>query len=128
MLLQYAPGQNGGVRLTAPYGGVLTRRGPCLGLLNGTLFTTMIWPETARLGFDRHGLVLRDLASGAAVRLGDWVEINGGPLPSGTVHDLGSPTLVRDFPIECARRPADLQDGWIGVANPGFRKGTAPRL
>jgi hypothetical protein len=124
---QYRPGETGGVRLTAPYGGILAQRGPCLGLLNGDLFTTMIWPETARLSFDERGLLLQDMRSGAAVRLGDWVSITGGPLPPGTQHALGEPVLTEQFALECARRPDLNRDGWIGIVNPGFRKGRAPR-
>jgi hypothetical protein len=121
--LQYLPGHDGGVRLTSPYGGILTQRGPCLGLLNGDLFTTIIWPETARLSFDARGLVLRDATSGTTARLGDWVEITGGPLPPGTEHDLSSPPLNEVMPIECARRPNTQRHGWIGIANSGFRSG-----
>lgn len=119
---QYRAGQDGGVRLDAPFRGVLAQRGRCLGLANGDRFVTMIWPASARLSFDERGLLLRDAHSGAELRLGDWVEITGGPLPAGTRHALGWPVLTEDFAIECARRPPDVEHGWIGVVNPGFRK------
>lgn len=119
--LQFLPGQDGGVRLSAPYGGILTQRGPCLGLVNDDFFSTMIWPETARISYDRRGLLLHDTRSGASARLGDWIEITGGPLPPDASFQIGPPVLNYVMPIECARRPVPHRSGWIGIANPGFR-------
>lgn len=109
------------VTLTAPYAGYLTQKGRCLGLTIDGRFATIIWPETARLGFDRDGLLLTDQRSGAALRLGDYLEGTGGPLPPGVPHSIGDDILTESFPIECARRPG--YDGWIGIVNPGFTKG-----
>jgi hypothetical protein len=120
--LHFLPGQDGGLRLTAPYGGILTQRGRCLGLLNDGFFSTVIWPETARISFDRRGLILRDTRSGASARLGDLLEGTGGGLPPRTPLNLGPPVLNYVMPIECARRPVPPRDGWIGMVNPGFRK------
>jgi hypothetical protein len=118
--LQFLPGEDGGLRLSAPFSGVLTERGPCLGLTNGDRFVTIVRPETARFSFDHRGLLLRDVQSGAALRLGDHVEITGGPLPRGARLDLGM-TLREVMPIECARRPLGVDEGWIAIANPGVR-------
>lgn len=112
-------------RLTAPSGGTLTQRGPCLGLTIGGRFAAIIWPETARLGFDRGGLLLTDSRSGAALRLGDYLEGTGGPLPPNRPHLIGDDILTETFPIECARWRG--YDGWIGIVNPGFTKGRARR-
>lgn len=119
--LQFLPGQNGGVKLTGGYGGILTQRGPCLGLVKDDFFSTMIWPETARISYDRRGLLLHDTRSGASARLGDWIEITGGPLPPDASFQIGPPVLNYVMPIECARRPVPHRPGWIGIANPGFR-------
>lgn len=121
----YRPGATRPFTLTAPYGGILTQHGPCLGLTIGGRFATIIWPETARLGFDRRGLLLIDERSGAKLRLGDYLEGTGGPLPPGKSHDIGEGTLTESFPIECARWRG--HDGWIGIVNPGFTKARPPR-
>jgi hypothetical protein len=120
----YREGAARPVRLAAPYGGYLTQQGPCLGLTIGGRFATIIWPETARLSFDRRGLLLTDQHSGAALRLGDYLTGTGGPLPPGTPHDIGETTLTEGFPIECARWRGYA--GWIGIVNPGFTKGRPP--
>lgn len=117
---QYKPGETGGVSLATPFGGHLTQKGRCLGLTNGDRFTTIIWPATARLSFDRRGLLLKDLRSGAAARLGSYIKITGGLLPAGTTHSLGEDVLTGGFPIECARWVGPWT---IGIANPGFRRG-----
>jgi len=121
----YRAGAARPVVLTAPYGGLLTQQGKCLGLMIGGRFATIIWPETARLSFDGHGLLLSDQRSGATLRLGDYLEGTGGPLPPGMPHSIGDDILTETFPIECARRPG--YDGWIGIVNAGFRKGRPPR-
>lgn len=125
--LQFLPGQDGGVRLSASYGGILTQRGPCLGLVKDGFFSTMIWPETARISYDRRGLLLRDTRGGASARLGDRLEITGGPLPPDASFQIGPPVLNYVMPIECARRPVPHRPGWIGIANPGFRVGRSTR-
>lgn len=91
-----------------------------------TRFATIIWPDTARLSFDRNGLLLADQRSGAALRLGDYLEGTGGRLPPGVPHSIGDDILTESFPIECARRRG--YDGWIGIVNAGFRKGRPPAL
>lgn len=111
--------------LTAPYAGYLTQQGPCLGLTIDGRFATIIWPETARLTSDSRGLLLTDQRSAAALRLGDYLEGSGGPLPPGTPHDIGEATLTEAFPIECARWRGYA--GWIGIVNPGFTKGRPAR-
>jgi hypothetical protein len=121
----YREGAARPVRLAAPYRGYLTQRGPCLGLTIDGRFATIIWPETARLSFDRRGLLLTDRRSGAALRLGDYLRGTGGPLPPGTPHDIGETTLTEAFPIECARWQG--YEGWIGIVNSGFTKGRPPQ-
>jgi hypothetical protein len=121
----YREGATHPVTLTAPYGGYLTQQGPCLGLTIGGRFATIIWPETARLTSDSRGLLLTDQRSGAKLRLGDYLEGTGGPLPKGMPHDIGEVTLTEGFPIECARWRG--YDGWIGIVNSGFTKGRPPR-
>jgi hypothetical protein len=121
----YREGAARPVRLAAPYGGYLTQRGPCLGLTIDGRFATIIWPETARLRFDRRGLLLTDRRSGAALRLGDYLQGTGGPLPPGTPHSIADDILTETFPIECARWHG--YEGWIGIVNPGFTKGQRPR-
>ena len=111
--------------LSAPYGGILTQQGKCLGLTIDGRFATIIWPETARLEFDWRGLLLTDSRSGAALRLGDYLEGTGGPLPPDTPHSIGDDILTDTFPIECARWRG--YDGWIGIVNPGFKKGLRPQ-
>lgn len=109
------------VSLTAPYAGYLTQQGPCLGLAIDGRFATIIWPETARLTSDSRGLVVTDERSGAKLRLGDYLQGTGGPLPQGMPHSIGDDILTETFPIECARRTG--YEGWIGIVNPGFTKG-----
>ena len=121
---QYKPGETGGVSLAAPFGGYLTQKGRCLGLMNGGRFTTMIWPTMARLSFNRQGLLLKDRRSGAVLRLGDYVEVSGGPLPPGVTHSLADDVLTESFPIECARWVGPWT---VGIANPGFRRGQPPK-
>ena len=123
-LTSYRVGATRPVRLTAPYGGYLTQQGQCLGLLVQGRFAAIIWPETARLSFDGRGLVLAEGASGATLRLGDYLQGTGGPLPPGTPHSIGDDILTESFPIECARWRG--YDGWIGIVNPGFAKAQPP--
>lgn len=125
VFMQYRPGQNGRMTLGAPSGGVLTQRGKCLGIVpdNGR-FATAIWPATARMEFDSDGLVIVDPQGGARVRLGDYVEFTGGPLPKATPYPLGDDVHTVDMPMECAHFPG--YDGWITIVNPGFRKGRHP--
>lgn len=108
-----------------PYGGYLTQQGPCLGLTIDGRFATIVWPETARLASDQRGLLLTDRRSGAALRLGDYLEGTGGPLPTGTPHSLADDILTEPFPIECARWRGYA--GWIGIVNSGFTKGRPAR-
>jgi hypothetical protein len=129
--LYFQPGKDAGVRLSAPFGGVFAQSGPCLGLVKDGFFSTVIWPETARISYDRRGLLLRDLRSGVSARLGDRIEGSGGPLPPGVHFELGPPVLNYVMRIECARRPipkdpAWTGPGWIAIVNPGFR--VAPAL
>jgi hypothetical protein len=124
--LQFLPGQDAAVPLAEPFSGILAQQGPCLGLLRGEFFSTVVWPETARVEYDRDGLVLRDGLSGSSARLGDRIEALGGPLPAAARLQLGPPTLNLVMPIECARRPIPQDPawsgpGWIAVVNPGFR-------
>lgn len=107
----------------ARYAGYFAQRGPCLGLLVEGRFATIIWPATARLRSDARGLILSDTQSGARLRLGDYIEGTGGAIPRSHPQSLGEPELTATFPIECARWPE--YEGWIGVLNPGFRRGTA---
>lgn len=116
--LHFLPGQDGGVRLEAAYGGILTQQGPCLGLVDEqAFFSTVVWPETARLERGRRGLVLRDTRSGITARLGDRIEGTGGPLPKGARLELGPPVLNYVVPIECARRP--VPQGQAGAGRAG---------
>ena len=124
MFPQFRPDDPNLLRLSAPYAGPLTQRGPCLGLVINGRFTTIIWPETARLRLDRRGLLLTDRQSGARLRLGDYLTGTGGPLPRGYQQPLGDDVLKEGFDIECARYPG--YDGWIGIVNAGFRKGRPP--
>ncbi|MEA3011049.1 MAG: hypothetical protein QOJ91_2741 [Sphingomonadales bacterium] len=121
----YRAGAPRPVTLTAPYGGYLTQRGPCLGLTIHGRFATIIWPETARLEFDRRGLLLSDTASGVTLRLGDYLVGTGGPLPRGVPHSIGDDILTEGFPVECARWYG--YEGWIGIVNSGFGKGQPAR-
>jgi hypothetical protein len=119
VFIQYRPGQAARYRLEAPYEGVLTQRGPCLGVVRDGRFSTLIWPETARIAFSAGGFEASE-ARGAPVRLGDRIEFTGGPLPAGMTHDLGGSVLSTDMPMACARYPG--YDGWIAIVNPGFRR------
>lgn len=116
--IQYRAGQSAPYQLDAPYGGTLTQRGPCLGIVREGRFSTLIWPETARIGFDRQGLVVSDARDGTKVRLGEYVQFTGGPLLQGMTHPLGGETLCTDMPIVCAQYPG--YDGWIAIVNSGF--------
>ena len=122
--VQYRPEDPNKIRLNAPYSGVLTQRGLCLGLTVGGRFVMVIWPETARLSYDSRGLLLQDEKSKARLRLGDAVMAAGGPLPAGAQQSLGGDTLSTDMPIECAHWPGYA--GWIGFVSPGFRRGQSP--
>jgi hypothetical protein len=119
VFVQYRPGQAARYRLEAPYHGVLTQRGPCLGVVRDGRFSTLFWPETARIRFGAAGLEVSE-AGGAPVRLGDTLEFTGGPLPKGMAHALGDDVLSVDTPMACAHYPG--YDGWLAVVNPGFRK------
>jgi hypothetical protein len=125
VFMQYLPGKAPLV-LKASAGGILTQRGPCLGvILDDGRFSTAVWPATARIEFDSHGLVVVDgREGGARVRLGDYVQFTGGPLPKGTRYPLGGDVHVVDMPMACAHYPG--YDGWIAIVNPGFRKGRRP--
>lgn len=107
------------ILLTASGGGYLTQRGRCLGLasISGENFRTLIWPHTADLSIQGGALVVTDSASGAAVRLGDYLKIGGGALPNGAAARL-APELTEPVPPECAAN--------VGTVNPGFRKMTPP--
>lgn len=122
--VQYQAGQGAQYRLDAPDGGTLTQRGPCLGIVREGRFSTLIWPETARIDFDARGLVIKDAGGSSQLRLGDHVEFRGGPIPRGMTHALGEGVLSVDMPIACARYPG--YEGWIAIVNPGFRKGRDP--
>ena len=119
VFVQYRPGQAARYRLAAAYSGVLTQRGPCLGAVRDGRFSTLIWPETARIAFGPAGLEVSE-AGGEPVRLGDTIEFTGGPLPPGMTHALGAGVLSVDTPMACARWPG--YDGWLAIVNPGFRK------
>jgi hypothetical protein len=122
--MQYRAGQDGRIKLAAPSGGVLTQRGKCLGLIRDDgRFATLVWPATARLEFDRLGLVVVDPVGGGRVRLGDYVVFTGGPLPPKTPYPFGDDVHTADMPMECAHYPG--YDGWIAIVNPGFK--TRPR-
>lgn len=119
VFVQYRPGQAARYRLEAPYDGVLTQRGPCLGVVRDGRFSTLFWPETVRIEFGAAGLEVSE-PGGAPVRLGDTIEFTGGPLPQGMPHPLGADVLSVDTPMACARYPG--YDGWLAIVNPGFRR------
>ncbi|HYW15024.1 MAG TPA: hypothetical protein VE891_02580 [Allosphingosinicella sp.] len=119
VFVQYRPGQAARYRLMAAYDGVLTQRGPCLGVVRDGLFSTLIWPETARVAFGDGGVEASE-PGGARVRLGDTIEFTGGLLPTGMAHGFGDDVLSVDMPMACARYPG--YDGWIAIVNPGFRR------
>jgi hypothetical protein len=119
VFVQYRPGQAARYRLAAPYDGVLTQRGPCLGVVRDGRFSTLIWPETARVSSGDAGVEVSE-PGGARVRLGDTIEFAGGLLPAGMAHGFGDDVLSVDMPMACARYPG--YDGWIAIVNPGFRK------
>lgn len=119
MFVQYRPGQAARYRLESPYYGVLTQRGPCLGVVRDGRFSTLFWPETARIHFGGDGLEISE-AGGERVRLGDMIEFTGGPLPPGMTHSLGADVLSVETPMACARYPG--YDGWLAIVNPGFRR------
>jgi hypothetical protein len=122
VFMQYRPGK-APVALKASSGGILTQRGPCLGVIGGDArFATAVWPATARIEFDARGLIVVDgREGGARLRPGDYVLFTGGPLPKGSRYPLGGDVHVVDMPMACARYPG--YDGWIAIVNPGFRKG-----
>ena len=119
VFVQYLPGQAAKYPLHSAYEGVLTQRGPCLGVVRDGRFSTLIWPDTARIAFGRGGLEVAE-AGHAPVRPGDRIEFTGGPLPAEMTHALGGDVLSVDMPIECARYPG--YNGWIAIVNPGFRR------
>jgi hypothetical protein len=125
VFVQYRPNDPNRVKLTGDYHGILKQRGSCLGLMSGGRFATIIWPATARLSFDQRGLLLRDTRSGSALRLGDYLQASGGPLPPDVDQPIGGSVLTVDMPIECAHWPGYA--GWIGIVNSGFTKGRPPR-
>lgn len=108
------------ILLTGGGAGYLSQQGRCLGLAgpSGANFRTVIWPETANLSFDAEGLLLTDSASGAAVRLGDYISVGGGALPPGAAAPLAS-ELTEAVPPECAAS--------VATVNPGFKKAVAPQ-
>jgi hypothetical protein len=119
VFVQYRPGQSERYRLEAPYYGVLTQRGPCLGVVRDGRFSTLIWPETARVAFGDAGIEVSE-PGGVRVRLGDTIEFAGGLLPTKMAHGFGDDVLSVDMPMACAHYPG--YDGWIAIVNPGFRK------
>ena len=119
VFVQYRPGQAARYRLAAPYDGVVTQRGPCLGVVRDGRFSTLIWPETARVAFGDAGFEVSE-PGGARVRLGDRIEFPGGLLPTGMAHGFGDDVLSVPMPMACAHYPG--YDGWIAIVNPGFRK------
>jgi hypothetical protein len=78
----------------------------------------LYWPSKARVEVDARGLVVVDDVSGGRVRLGDYVVFTGGQLPRGTQFPFG------ETPLECALWPG--YDGWLAIANSGFRTERAP--
>lgn len=125
VFIQYRPGQSARFRLDAPYEGILTQKGPCLGVVRDGRFSTLIWPERARMEFDAKGPVVRDGRSGARLRPGEYLKFTGGPIPQGMVHPFGEDALNVDMPMKCAHFPGYY--GWIAIVNPGFRKASPPR-
>lgn len=119
VFVQYRLGQAARYRLTAAYSGVLTQRGPCLGVVRDGRFSTLFWPETARISFGAGGFEVSE-AGGEPLRLGDTIEFTGGPLPPGMTHALGADALSVDTPMACAKYPG--YDGWLAIVNPGFRR------
>jgi hypothetical protein len=120
VFMRYLPGK-APVELNAPWGGVLAQRAQCLGVIGDDgRFATAVWPATARIEFDARGLVVVDGEGPGRVRLGDYVQFSGGPLPTGTRYPLGGDVHVVEMPMACAKWPG--YDGWIAIVNPGFRK------
>ncbi len=109
-----APGEER-IQRTARGAGYLAWQGWCLGIsaADGS-FTTFVWPHTARLERDRRGIVVRDGASGARIRVGDYFEWGGGAGPAPPAAFLSEP--VRP---ECAARTMAI--------DPGFRRARPPR-
>ncbi|HZG07860.1 MAG TPA: hypothetical protein VEZ70_02660 [Allosphingosinicella sp.] len=119
VFLYFPKRQRAPVRLTAHAGGVLTRRGQCLGIVGSDgRFATLYWPASARMEVDARGLVVVDRRGGGRVRLGDDMVFTGGPVPRGTAFQLG------ETPMECARWPG--YEGWLAMVNSGFRAAEAP--
>jgi hypothetical protein len=123
VFLRYRPGQAARYRLRAPYHGVLTQRGPCLGVVRDGRFSTVFWPETARIAFGAAGPEVSEPGR-SPVRLGDTILFTGGPLPKGMAHGLGGDVLSAETPMACARYPG--YDGWLAIVNPGFRRRQEP--
>jgi hypothetical protein len=123
VFMQLRPGM-APVALDGPSGGILFQQGPCLSLVGEDgRFATAVWPATARIEFDERGLAVIDGKSGGRVRLGEYVQFTGGPLPKGARYSFGDDLHVVGMPMDCARWPG--YDGWIALVNPGFRKGAA---
>jgi hypothetical protein len=78
----------------------------------------LYWPSKAQVEVDARGLVVVDNVGGGRVRLGDHMVFTGGPLPRGIQFPFG------ETPLECARWPG--YDGWLAIANSGFRAEPAP--
>lgn len=113
--LKPAPAGEERILLTARGAGFLAWQGRCLGISHDDgSFTTLIWPETARLERVPEGVVVADSLSGARIRVGDHFTWGGGegPLPP---PDM----LTEPVPADCAARTMSV--------NPGFRKAEAPR-
>jgi hypothetical protein len=99
--------------------GYLAWQGRCLGFSgSGGEFTTIIWPETARLGRDRVGIFITDSRSGTRIRLGDYFRSGGGRLPAGAAERIAA-ELTEPVPPECAAS--------VIAVNPGFKKARPPR-
>lgn len=110
---QHRPTAEERILLTAGVGGVLVQRGRCLGFGDRDRFVAIVWPETARLSFDRRGLLVHDLESGAEIRLGDRIDGGGGGAGEGAAERIAA-SLTEPVPPECA--------DWIVTLNPGFRR------
>lgn len=107
------------ILLLAGVGGYLTQRGRCLGLSprKGAEFSTLIWPDTARLKLDGRGYYVEERGTGTVARLGDWLSGGGGMAPYEMAEELET-QLTEPVPLECRGRMFSL--------NPGFKAGSAP--
>jgi hypothetical protein len=113
--LKPAPAGEERILLTARGAGFLAWQGWCLGISHGDgTFTTLIWPETARLERVPGGIAVTDSLSGARIRVGDYFTWGGGDGP------LPPPDMLTE-PVrpECAARTASV--------NPGLEKAKPPR-